>query len=153
MDPVRAARLSSMLVRHEGMKLVVYDDATGLPLKQGDTIKGHPSIGVGRALDVHGISKFEALAFLEADIEWALEACIMHIPGFLALGTPRQDALISMVFGMGIEGVLAFKGMLGAIEREEWDLAAFEMMDSAWSRQVGTRANELSKMMATGMYP
>jgi len=41
-------RTKKQLTRHEGLRLAVYDDATGKPLEQGDTIVGHPTVGVGR---------------------------------------------------------------------------------------------------------
>ena len=57
------------LTRDEGQLLTVYDDATGAAIKPGTSVKGHPTIGIGRALDVHGISAAEAAYLLGNDID------------------------------------------------------------------------------------
>ena len=44
------AKVADQLKRHEGVRLAVYDDATGKPVHAGDTLVGHPTIGVGRLL-------------------------------------------------------------------------------------------------------
>ena len=41
-------KLSVMITDHEGLKLKVYDDGNGEELIAGDTLIGHPTIGVGR---------------------------------------------------------------------------------------------------------
>jgi len=43
-----------------------------------------------------------------------------------------------------------FVQMIRAVESEDWNAAAGEMMDSTWARQVGLRARELSHQMRTG---
>jgi hypothetical protein len=45
------------LIVDEPLKLYVYDDATVMPLRPGYLLKSRLTIGIGRALDVHGISK------------------------------------------------------------------------------------------------
>jgi lysozyme len=46
--------LQKLLIKHEDLRLFAYDDATGKPLKPGDTLKGHVSIGIGRNLEGYG---------------------------------------------------------------------------------------------------
>ena len=55
-------KLIDLISDHEGVKLKVYDDATGQELKAGDVLVGHPTIGIGRnvAKDGLGISQEEA---------------------------------------------------------------------------------------------
>ena len=55
-------KLIEKLILHEGMKLKVYDDANGKEIRAGDTLVGHPTIGVGRnvAGDGLGITEEEA---------------------------------------------------------------------------------------------
>ena len=64
-------KLINLISDHEGLKLKVYDDATGQELKAGDILIGHPTIGVGRnvAKDGLGISQEEAEFMLMNDIE------------------------------------------------------------------------------------
>jgi GH24 family phage-related lysozyme (muramidase) len=59
--------LSQMLEREEGLRTLVYDDATGKPIGPGSVVQGHPTIGIGRALDVNGITAVEADFLLEND--------------------------------------------------------------------------------------
>ncbi len=40
--------------------------------------------------------------------------------------------------------------MIAAIEQQLWHVAANEMLNSRWARQVGKRAKTLSEMMRTG---
>jgi len=40
--------------------------------------------------------------------------------------------------------------MIAALARGDYKAAADEMVDSAWYRQVGTRARRLVEMMRTG---
>ena len=49
---------------------VVYDDATGKPIRAGDTLIGHPTLGFGRNLSGKGIEDDEAevMEALERDI-------------------------------------------------------------------------------------
>ena len=59
-------KLIDKLVLHEGMRLKVYDDANGNEIRAGDTLVGHPTIGVGRNIagdgsfrDQHGCSPLQ----------------------------------------------------------------------------------------------
>lgn len=48
------AELLSRIKAHEGLKTVVYDDATGKAIMPGDTVKGNPTIGYGTLLCAPG---------------------------------------------------------------------------------------------------
>ena len=64
-------RLATQLAEHEDVRLQVYDDATGRPILPGDTVQGHPTIGVGRKLDDdRGVSHDEAMMLLRNDLVW-----------------------------------------------------------------------------------
>ena len=60
--------LREMLIRHEGLRLRPYDDATGKQHRTGVPIRGKLTIGVGRNLDDAGITREEALTLLDHDI-------------------------------------------------------------------------------------
>lgn len=146
-------RLAKMLALHEGMVLKVYDDANGKELKAGDTLIGHPTIGVGRnvASDGLGISEEEAIFILMTDIERIhREANNWDI--FNSLDEVRQCVILDMLFNMGMTRFNPNKwpSMFAAIEEENWEEAAKQMLDSNWARQVKTRATRLSQMMETG---
>lgn len=131
----------------EGCVLVVYDDATGQPIKAGTLVKGNPSIGYGRLLCAPGgISNAEAVAMFGAD--WAkAEAGAKTLPCYSRLNAVRQGVLTEMVFQMGIDGVRKFVRMLDCLNRNDYDGAADEMLDSAWAKQTPERANRLADLM------
>ena len=141
-----------MLMRHEGERLRVYDDATGKPIGSGDTLIGHPTIGVGRALDVNGLSHDESMYLLHSDVNRWSAALRATYAWFPELSAPRQDAIIDMVHNLGLHGFAQFRQMIGHLERKEWSDAAKQGLDSHWATQVGARANELMAMIETGQY-
>lgn len=141
------------LMRDEGVHLTVYDDATGKPLKKGDTVVGHPTIGIGRALDfVHGITKEEALFLAENDIE-AVERQLVSLPYWAGLDEVRQRVLANMAFNLGFAGLLGFRDMLRDVSEARWEFAARAMEDSIWYRAVGDRGVRLAETMRTGKDP
>lgn len=142
--------LLAELERDEGLRLRVYDDATGLALKKGDTLKGLPSVGIGRNLVDVGISADEARAMLKADVDRAERDLDRSIPWWRALSDNRQRVLLNMVFNLGLTRLLGFKKMLGAVQTGEYDRAASEMTSSRWAEQVGERARRLATLMMHG---
>lgn len=133
--------LTEQLKRHEGLRLHPYKCTAG-----------RTTIGFGRNLDDKGITAREAELMLENDVLYLFSVLPGKIKFFNQLDKVRADILVNMAFNMGINGLLKFKKMLSAIEREDWAQAANEMLDSRWAGQVGSRAAELHKMMITGEY-
>lgn len=133
--------LAEQLARHEDIKLKPYRDTVG-----------KLTIGIGRNLEDKGISEQEAVTMLDNDIEESAAEVRRNIPCFNELDSVRQNVLVNMAFNMGVSGLLKFKKTLKFIESGDYDKAATEMLDSVWAYQVGYRAIELSKQMATGEY-
>ena len=130
-----------------------------LRLHEGERLKpyrctaGKLTIGVGRNLEDRGISAEESAMLLANDIA-AMERELQHaLPWAATLDEVRQRVLLDMAFNLGIVGLLAFKRTLGAIAAGQYQQAATMMLDSKWARQVGQRAERLSRMMATGKDP
>jgi lysozyme len=144
------ADLLAMLEQDEGLRLQAYDDATGAPLKPGDTLRGHPTIGIGRALDVNGITTEEARYLLENDVGRAESDLDRNIPWWRELSEKRQHVLVSLVFNMGWPKLSGFVKFLAALKRNDWPGAAMEMRDSRWYSQVKGRGERLAKMMEEG---
>jgi lysozyme len=142
--------LEADLRRDEGVVLRVYDDATGQPIIPGSHVFGHPTIGVGRALDVHGISEDEATDLLWADMARYAEE-LMPLPWFAALDQARRRAVMNMRHQLGLAGLLAFKNMIAALEVQNYTLAAAEGMDSQWARvQSPQRALRVMALLEHG---
>jgi lysozyme len=60
--------------------------------------------------------------------------------------------LINMAFNLGLTKLRQFKMMWAAIEDNDFEVAAQEMLNSKWASDVGKRALELSEQMRTGLY-
>lgn len=131
--------LREQLIRDEGCRLRVYDDARGIP-----------TIGVGRNLRDKGISQHEADALLDADILECAASVTSTWPWTMKLDEARRAVLVSMRFNLGLRGLFGFTHMLAAAERGDYAEAAKEMLRSQWAGQVGLRAARLAMQMESG---
>lgn len=129
-----------MLMRHEGLRLKPYKCTAG-----------KLTIGVGRNLDDNGITEAEAIMMLKYDIEVARSA-LLRYGWFVTMDSIRQEAIINMVFNLGMPRFLQFKKTIEHLQNKEWNLAAAEMLRSKWAEQVGNRAKEIAKIIVTGKY-
>lgn len=146
-------RVIEQLKRHEGLRLTVYDDATGKPVAKGDTLQGNPTIGVGRLLtEGRGLTTIEVEMLLENDIEVVVDDLNRNVPWWNELNDARQAVLINLCFNMGWPRLSLFEKMLAALESGDMDTAADEMIDSRWFSQVGLRGLELSEQLRTGAW-
>jgi lysozyme len=133
-------RVIEQLKQHEGLKLKPYRCTSG-----------KLTIGYGRNLEAKGISKGEAESMLLSDIAEVEEKLVRA--GFLSgLNDARKAVLINMAFQLGFKGLSKFRNMLAAVQSEQYDLAASEMLDSLWAKQTPNRAKELSEQMLTGEF-
>ena len=153
-DALKNLVLSQLpLPTEEDSRLQVYDDATGKTLHPGMTLVGHPTIGVGRALDTNGISKQEQFYLLGNDVDKALETLTYNLSWFDTLDTVRQSILVKMTFILGGVGLLNFHDMLSALRAGNYEKAATEMMNSKWAKQEPNRAKQYAELMRTAPVP
>lgn len=147
------AKIADQLKRHEGVRLAVYDDATGKPVHAGDTLVGHPTIGVGRLLtDARGLDTAEIEMLLANDIDLVINELNRNAPWWNEMNEARQAVMINLCFNMGWPRLSGFKNMLWAAEKGSYETAADEMVDSRWYDQVGLRGVELAEQMRTGQW-
>lgn len=135
-------RLKGLLILEEGYRQFPYQDT-----------KGILTIGIGRNLIKNGITKEEAIYLLGNDIYLAEVLLIAHVPLYIHLSDVRKAVLIDMVFNLGINKFLDFKNMIAALNQEDYETVAKEMLESEWASQVGERANRLATMMKTDFWP
>lgn len=144
--------IKQLLTEDEGLKLKVYDDFNGKEIVPGYQVIGHPTIAIGRALDTNGISLDEVDYLLENDlkrIEFFIER---NLYWFNKLTPARKDVIRAMIFNLGGDGFLKFKRLILAIQQEDFEVAASEMLCSQWSFQVKKRAVRLAAIMRSGSY-
>lgn len=131
-----------LLKKHEGLRLKPYRCSAG-----------KLTIGYGRNLDDVGISEEEAEMLLLNDLLTANIEVENRFLWFQELDEVRKAVVVNMIFNLGIARFSAFKKTISLIEEGSYSEAAQEMLDSRWANQVGSRANELSEMMRTGLWP
>lgn len=130
-----------------------------LRLHEGERLRpyrctaGKLTIGVGRNLEDRGITTEESAMLLSNDISREERELLAALPWVAKLSEVRQRVLLDMSFNLGLQGLLAFKRTLAAIQAGQYQQAAGMMLESLWARQVGQRAQRLSQMMATGQVP
>jgi len=158
----RKEHLLQELVKHEGLRLQVYQDTLGI-----DTI------GIGRNLKDRGISKEEldeldiptidhvyeygiteadAMLLAENDVQIVEEELLRAHPCVEDLDAVRQLVLVDMAFNMGVPRLCKFKKMWNAIHEKKFDAASKEMLDSRWANQVKSRSVKLANAMHNGAF-
>jgi len=133
-------KLIENLKRHEGLRLKPYLCS-----------EGKITIGFGRNLEDTGISEKEAEMLLMSDIQRCYEELDVF-SWFHDLDQVRQEAMVNMLFNLGLPTFLEFKRTLKFMAEGAYSQAAAEMLDSKWATQVGDRASELAYMVETGQY-
>jgi lysozyme len=114
---------------------------------------GNWTIGVGRLIGPGGgLSPAEIAYLLNNDIIDRRDALDAALPYFKNLSPARQGVLINMAFNIGVRGLLNFQKMLTAVEAGQWGIAAKEMLDSKWARQVPQRAARLAQQMEDNLW-
>jgi len=131
-----------LVTLHEGKKRKVYTCSAG-----------KLSIGVGRNLEDLGLSDKEIDFLLRNDLTRVQRELVENIPCYKSLSAPRQAVLMDMCFNLGLSRFLQFRMMLTALEMEEYEEAAKEMLDSKWAKQVGKRSVRLAEMMHGNRWP
>lgn len=110
-----------------------------------DTV-GKTTIGYGRNLDDNPLTEEEAEYLLNNDLKKVREQAVT-LCYFSELSESRKSVIINMIFNLGFTRFKKFKKMHNALANRNYALAAIEMLDSKWSRQVGDRAARLSEQI------
>lgn len=126
-----------MVARQEGFSRTIYICPTG-----------NPTIGYGFNL-VSGMSKDEARVLLIHRLDIIEKTLLKKYSWFKALDISRRGVLMDMAYQLGIDGLGKFKNMIKAIEKEDYKLAAKEMLSSIWAEQTPNRAKELAELMVS----
>ena len=127
--------------KHEGQVLFPYKDSRGIL-----------TIGVGHNL-THGISQAASDFIFKEDVDKAEESLKKNLPDiYNSLDANRQLVLLDVCFNLGIGGLLKFKNMLAALRKNDYALAADELLNSAYAKQVPQRAKENAEILRTGEF-
>ena len=124
--------LIDTIKRHEGFRAIPYQCSSGVW-----------TIGYG----------FTSLTKYESDVVLRIKVDNLRVDLATViepLSQARQDVIINMAYNLGLNGVMGFRKMWSAIYDKDFDLAADEMKDSKWYKQVGQRGVELVEIMRKG---
>lgn len=145
--------ISEQLDRDESVRLMVYDDATGFPIRPGSHVIGHPTIGRGRSLDIDGITRQEKDVLAANDDARVAQELATNFPWALKLDEARQGVLLNMIFQMGCAGLADFRQFLEALQKGLWESAVILMLDSKWAKiESPDRAERLAQQIRTGQW-
>ena len=132
--------LLKLLEESEGRRSKVYADH-----------KGILTIAIGRNLESKGLSEDEIDYLFANDVKECIEDLERVIPRWKDLSEDRQNALVSMRFMLGLNGLLGFKKVIAALHRKDYTRAADEIFNSKARREdPSDRWINLSEMMRAG---
>lgn len=143
------AKLIADLERDEGTASVPYDDATGKP----PACSGNLTNGIGWAMYRCPLTLDQQRFICGWHVDDVGQQLTALIKWFAALDEVRSRALGNMAFQLGVHGLTAFIGMLGAMRDQRWGAAADAALNSEWAKQVPNRANRIAQMIRTGSDP
>ena len=130
-------RLSKQLVIHEGLRLKPYRCSSN-----------KLTIGIGRNIEDVGISEEEAMILLSNDIDRAYNECYANFTWFANLSELQQEAMVNLIFNMGMSTFKKFKKTIQHMENGDYELAAAELLNSRYAQQVGQRALDVANQLS-----
>jgi len=150
MTPEELSAARRYIMKNEGRRAEVYFDSLGIPtigvgfnLLRSDAREkiGALDLDHDRLLGREQVLSDEQIeALFAADVCTAMRAAASLVPGWSALAVARKTALTDMAFNLGAAGLAKFSRLIAAVNREQWDVAAAEIVNSRYARQVGPRA-------------
>jgi len=147
------SQIIAILNFEEGYREAPYLDTQGFP-----TVAGGIRIGPKGASLSNYIFRVPRRAgdvwkqcIIEAKVQEMQQRQLIH-QALLTCNQARTDALISMAYQMGVNGLALFRDMLTSIAQSNFDAAANAMLDSLWARQTGGRARRHAEVMRSGTY-
>jgi lysozyme len=150
--------LIEALRRDEGFRANPYLCTAGaLTIGIGRNLEANPLTGAEwRALHDAGniavsLSEQGAERLLQTGIAAVEIQCATTFRWWQALDRPRQEVLLNMAFNLGLTRLLGFRNMLAAVGAGDFGIAADELLDSRYARQVGRRAQRLAIQLRTGV--
>ena len=139
-------KLREQLKIDEGCVYEIYNDHLGYPtFGIGDLVIESDSEN-GQAVGT-SVSEDRVAEAFDEDIKSVLRDCNILYPDFDDLPEEAQQIIANMMFNLGRPRLSKFAGMKRGVDARDWDVAADEMVDSRWYRQVGARAERLVNRM------
>lgn len=156
--------LASALRVDEGEKLTIYQDTLGywtvgighLLTKQASKTAAISVLDklVGRSTK-GTITKAESEAIFKQDkdkLESQVLANTTLKPIYISLSSIRKQAVLNMVFQMGLASTASFKNSLTLIANGSYSVAKANLLKSKWASQTPNRAARVIDTLVTGTF-
>lgn len=130
--------IEDQLILHEGLRLKPYTDTVG-----------KLTIGIGHNLTDKGLTQAQCVSILRDDLADTTSFLNSHCPWYANLDPIRQKAILDLTFNL-MGKLLDFHNMIAAIQAQDWNRAADELLNSTFAHQTGVRAQHLAQMLRTG---
>ena len=139
-------KLREQLKIDEGCVYEIYNDHLGYPTFGIGHLVIESDPENGQAVGT-SVSEDRVAEAFDEDIKSVLRDCNILYPDFDDLPEEAQQIIANMMFNLGRPRLSKFAGMKRGVDAKDWDVAADEMVDSRWYRQVGARAERLVNRM------
>ena len=139
-------KLREQLKIDEGCVYEIYNDHLGYPTFGIGHLVIESDPENGQAVGT-SVSEDRVAEAFDEDIKSVLRDCNILYPDFDELPEEAQQIIANMMFNLGRPRLSKFAGMKRGVDARDWDVAADEMVDSRWYRQVGARAERLVNRM------
>ena len=139
-------KLREQLKIDEGCVYEIYNDHLGYPTFGIGHLVIESDPENGQAVGT-SVSEDRVAEAFDEDIKSVLRDCNILYPDFDDLPEEAQQIIANMMFNLGRPRLSKFAGMKRGVDAKDWDVAADEMVDSRWYRQVGARAERLVDRM------
>lgn len=138
-------RILERIKQDEGFRSKSYwDDAKGGGGGQWTWGYGTPAPGPNKT-----ISKVQAELELLGKVNYFIRVFRKWFAG-IEMDETREEALVNMMFNLGVTRFKLFKEMDKAIREGNWDRASEEAKNSLWYSQVPKRAERIVAELKTG---
>ena len=133
MDDLDCEKLLAQLMRLEGRWLAHYYD-----------------IVVADDREEQASTAPKSMTVLESDVRRVALHLEDMFPVVGRLDAVRQRVLFHMAFNMGVKQLMTLLRFISAVQFQNWEAAAEEMLISDWAKHERRRASVLAEMMRTG---
>ena len=128
--------LVEKIKKHEGFVEHIYDDSLG-----------NPTIGYGFAIKDLILDEDIAEEILVRKLERLKDNANRRFNWLRDMPFDVQEVVLNMCYQLGITGFSKFRKAISAMQENDWEEAADEMLDSLWAKQTPNRAKELSDIV------
>ena len=152
----RSQNYYDMLSLNEGNKSTVYKDSKGIPhigigFNLEDTANRkflkREGIDINELFDGRKLSENETRTLYNHSLTQAFKDAQKYDPNFAKRPEAVKMTLVDMSFNLGLTKLNKFEKMKAGLMNNDYNVAADEMIDSKWYKQVNDRGPRMVQVM------